>query len=153
EVGEYAVIAAAIRTDMGGVPGPGFVRLFTASRMPAAVDLSGGWLDAPVNATVDLMSRQVDLPSLPAADLFHVAFANEEGTWHVYAPATVGAQSITVPARPDLTIPSRLTDATVTVDAVDLEAGVLADTLFDAAAAGALGLDRATRGFARAIVR
>lgn len=153
EAGEYAVLAAAIRTDMGGLPGPGSVRLFTASRMPTSVDLSGGWLDAPLNTTVDLMSRQATLPTLPGADLYHLAFANEAGTWHVYTPAATGAGTISVPERPDLTLPARLDGATVTVDAVDLEAGVVAGTLFDAASSGALGIDRATRGFARAIVQ
>lgn len=153
EAGIYAVMTAAVRTDMTGPPGPGSARLFTADRLPASVDLSDGWIDSPVDTTVDLSARQATLPASPGTDLYHVAFANPEGTWHVYIPAAPGASTIDIPARPDLTLPPRLTSAQVTVDAVDLQATAPVGTLFDAAGAGALGLDRVTRGFARAIVQ
>ncbi|MCK6552751.1 hypothetical protein L6R52_43410, partial [Myxococcota bacterium] len=40
EVGDYAVLASAMRLDAGGLPGPGSSRLLVASRLPATVDLS-----------------------------------------------------------------------------------------------------------------
>lgn len=152
EAGDYAVLVAAIRTDTSGLPGPGSVRLYTSDRLPTAVDLSDGWIDSPVDATVDLTNRQATLPALPRADMYHLAFANPEGTWHVYAAAGAGVTTITVPTRPDLTLPERVSGAQVTVDAVDLDPSASPATLFDASAGSAVDVDRVTRAFSRAVV-
>ncbi|MCB9646040.1 MAG: Ig-like domain-containing protein [Deltaproteobacteria bacterium] len=152
EAGPYGVMVSAIRLDMGGLPGPGSVRLYTSDRLPTAVDLSDGWLDSPVDATFDGGLRQASLPTLPGADLYHLSFAGPEGTWHVYAAAAAGATQVDVPAAP-AGLPDRAAGAAVTVDAVDLVPGADPATLFDAAAPGGIGLDRLTRGFSRAVVQ
>ncbi len=149
EAGQYAVLASAVRID-NGLPGPGSARLFVGAAIPTTVDLSDGWLDSPLEATWTGTSREVGLPALPGADMYRIAFASPEGTWHVYAPAN-GAENLAIPAAPAGML-DRTGSATVTVDAVDLQQGTSVGGLFDLTAGGALGIDQATRGFSRAIV-
>lgn len=151
EAGTYGVMVSAIRLDMGGLPGPGSVRLYTSDHLPTAVDLSDGWLDSPVDATWAATPRQATLPANPGTDLYHLTFAGPDGTWHVYAPAAAGATTVDLPPAPT-GLTDRAAGAAITVDAVDLATGVDPATLFDAAAPGAVGLDRVTRGFSRAVV-
>ena len=150
EAGEYAVLATALRFGMTGPTGPGASRLFVGARLPAEVNLSSGWMDAPVNATFEVPTRTVTLPPLPGADAYRVAFGSAEGTWHVYGGSGAGGE-LAVP-NPPQGLTDRLQGARVTVDALDLEAGVSAGQLFDAARGGAAGMDRVTRGFSRMVL-
>jgi hypothetical protein len=146
EAGAYAVLASAVRIA-GGLPGPGSVRMFVGDAIPAAIDLSDGWLDSPVDATWLDQSREVGLPALPGADLYRISFASPDGQWHVYTPVVAG--NFAVPAVP-AGLNDRTASSTVTVDAVDLNT-LEAGTIFSGNTSG-ITLDRDTRGFSRAVI-
>ncbi len=151
EAGEYAVMAASVRFGMGtALPGPGSARLFMGPQLPALVDMSDGWLDSPVDATWSEVMRQVGLPLLPGADMYKVALSAPSGRWHIYTPAPM-SQSISVPSAP-AGLTDRAVGASAVVDAVDLEASASVDALFDVVSGGAIGLDRVTRGYSRAVI-
>lgn len=148
EAGQYAVLATAVRIDMG-LPGPGSARLFVGDAIPTAVDLSDGWLDSPLDATWNGPAREVGLPVLPGADMYRISFASPDGAWNVYGPSA--GPTLPIPP-PPAGLVDRTMSATITVDAVDLEQGAGVETLFELTRGGNLGVDRSTRGFARAIV-
>lgn len=152
EVGEYAVLATAIRLEGAALPGPGSARLLVSDRLPEDVDLSDGWMDSPLNASWNANLREVSLPPIAAADLYRIAFASDDGTWHIYAPAPMSVNdAVVIPGAP-MGLIDRTGTTTVTVDAIDLESGASASTIFDVANGNALSLDRVTRGFARASI-
>jgi hypothetical protein len=152
EVGEYAVLATAVRLEGAALPGPGSARLMVASRLPENVDLSDGWMDSPLGSTWESGLREVSVPAIAAADLYRIAFASDDGTWHIYSPAPMTANdAIVIPLAP-MGLVDRTGTTTVTVDAIDLANGASVSTIFDVTGGSALSLDRVTRGFARASI-
>lgn len=149
EVGDYAVLATAVRLAGTALPGPGSARLLVASRLPEDVDMSDGWLDSPIDATWNSMNREVALPAIQNADMYRIAFASEDGTWHVFVPAAAMADTVSIPPVPSDFV-DRTNTGTISVDAIDLEAGQSVSTVFELSSGGVLALDHATRGFARA---
>lgn len=148
EAGDYAVLVTALRVGMNGLPGPGSSRLWVGASFPTTVDLDDGWLDAPVDATFAPTARELSLPIELGVDLYRVVLLGPTGAWHVYADAPAN-ERLSLPPVP-AGLEDRAAAAQVIVDGVDLVPGADASTVFDAAAGGPLGLDRATRGFARA---
>ncbi|MEQ9502317.1 MAG: hypothetical protein RIT81_35935 [Deltaproteobacteria bacterium] len=150
EAGTYAVLAIAVRLDGAGIAGPGSVRLYTSSRLPTAVALADGWLDVPASTQWNPMARTLTAGQPLGADLFHATFVSANGGWHVYAAPDIDGV-VDVPPTP-MGAMDRTFSAEVTFDVIDLQAGTDAGAIFDAAAGGALAVDEATRGFARAVV-
>lgn len=149
EAGDYAVLATAVRVETVGFPGAGSSRLWVGPNFPTTVDLDDGWLDAPVDASYATAARELALPLELGVDLYHVVFSAPTGAWHVYLDAP-SAEVATLPAAPAGLV-DRTVDAAVAFDGVDLVPGAGVTGIFDAAAGGTLALDRATRGFARAV--
>ncbi|MCC7382674.1 MAG: hypothetical protein IT384_12635 [Deltaproteobacteria bacterium] len=144
EVGEYAVLALAMRIEQGSIPGPGSARLFVSPTLPTEVDFSDGWIDAPRGSELNRGTREITVGAVTGADLVRVIFAAPSGAWHVYsAPSTTG---IALPAAP-ATADDRVASATVTVDAIDLLGNAGLDTIFAVGQDGAIGFDRQTRGY------
>jgi len=153
EAGEYAVLAMAFRSRQNGLPRAGSARIFTSATLPTSVDFSDGWLDAPRNVTLARATRVLSVPAGRVGDMVRVNGSSAVGGWQVWAPIGV-AGTLTLPRAPIMGMDDRLTASTasVSIDAIDLANGVDAATLFDVARGGALGVDRATRGYARASV-
>src|SRR5262249_10993071 len=153
EVGRYAVLATAVRLAPAALPGPGSARLYTSASLPQSVDLSDGWVDSPTSATYNDMMRTMTLPPIANVTYYRVAFIGAGGTWNVYMPADATVQgSHMIPAAP-MGLIDRTVNATVSVDALQLEANTTAASIFDISAGGVQSLDKLTKGFARAIVR
>lgn len=148
EVGEYAVLAIALRIA-NGLPGPGSARLFVSPSLPTAVDFTSGWLDAVRGAEHQVAARRVTWPTT-AAGAVRVSFASNDGGWVVYAPAA--ARDLALMPTP-MGLVDRTATATATLDAVSLRGGASWEALLDPQTGGALGLDRVTDGFARSPVR
>jgi hypothetical protein len=152
EVGDYAVLATAVRLTPGTLPGPGSARLFVGSRLPETIDLSDGWVNSPTTAAYNGMMRTMSIPAVANAGYYRIVFANPDGGWQVYVPATdTQLSALPIPAAP-MGLVDRTASGTVSVDAVQLGAQG-ATSLFDVSSGGTIALDRATKGFARAIVR
>jgi hypothetical protein len=151
EVGRYAVLATAVRLTAAALPGPGSARLFTSDRLPQSVDLSDGWVDSPTSASYDAMTRSMTLPPIANVAYYRAAFISADGTWHVFMPADASAHR--VPDLPPMAGMDRTLNATVSVDAIQLEPNADRGTIFDLATGGVQALDKITKGFARAIVR
>lgn len=150
EVGEYAVVALAIRVRQNGLPGPGSARIATSSTLPTAVDFTDGWIDAPRAAELDRAQRRLTALPGTGADLVRMTARSPEGSWEVWVPA--GSSGWTFPATPEGATDRVASGAEFVLDAIDLAPGVAAGALFDASRGGALGVDRVTRGYARAPV-
>ena len=146
EVGRYVVLAAAFRSSTMGLPDPGSNRLFVGDRLPATVDFSDGWINAPRMATYNVSARSVTVPAVMGADLIHVQLRAAGGAWHVWAPQGATTAPITIPPPPVAGM-DRVASATISVDAVDLNTGSTLDSIFDVNAGGPQGIDEATRGF------
>lgn len=151
EVGDYAILATAVRLEGGALPGPGSARLLVTSRLPEDVDMSDGWMDSPVDASWTSAVREMNLPPVANADMYRIAFAHGDGTWHVFAPTPSMPDTLRVPLAP-MGLVDRTGTGTISVDAIDLVAGQSPGTVFELSAGGILALDHATRGFARANV-
>ncbi|MFO0724897.1 MAG: hypothetical protein U1E65_14045 [Myxococcota bacterium] len=149
EVGNYAVMAMAIRIVPGALPGPGSTRLFLSSTLPTAVDFSDGWIDAPRNTEIDHATRAITQTAVSGSDLVRVVFHGPQGSWHVFAASNA---AITVPP-PPTGFMDLVQSSTATIDAIDLETGASADLVFTSGSGGARALDGATRGFSRGGVR
>ncbi len=150
EVGEYAVVALAIRVTSNGLPGPGAARIATSATLPTAVDLTDGWIDAPRSAELERGARRLTALPGAGAEMIRMTARSPTGSWEVWVPA--GGSGWTFPAVPMGETDRVATGASFTLDAIDLAAGTDARTLFDVTRGGALGVDRVTRGYARAPV-
>jgi hypothetical protein len=152
EIGDYVVLATAVRLEAGSLPGPGSARLLVNPRLPEDVNLSDGWMDSPVDAMWNDGLREVALPVIANADIYRIAFAHDDGVWNIYTPAPEpAAGTVNIPTAP-MGLIDRTGTGTVTVDAIDLETGATVSTVFEVSGGGTIALDRATRGFARASV-
>lgn len=150
EAGEYAVVALAIRITQGGLPGPGSARIATSSTLPTAIDFTDGWLDAPRTAELERTARRLTALPSAGAELVRMTARSPTGSWEVWVPA--GGSGWSFPAVPQGETDRVASGTSFVLDAIDLAAGVDARALFDVARGGALGVDRATRGYARAPV-
>jgi hypothetical protein len=150
EVGEYAVLATAVRLTTGALPSAGSTRLLVTSRLPESVDMSDHWLASPSAATWSAMNRQVTVPPVASAGFYRVAFASTDGAWDIYVASPAGP--IAIPAVPSPALVDRTASATVSVDAIELSQGTTANSLFDVSTGGGLAIDRATRAFSRAVI-
>lgn len=149
EIGEFAVMATAFRASMGALPQPGSTRLVVAPQLPLTVDLTAGWIDAPVNTTYTTASRSLNVPPVMGVDVVNVRFETNDGAWEIYTVPS--ATPVAVPASP-LAAMDRTSSATITAIAIDLATGSSLSTLFDAASGGTSSTDHAMQGFSKARV-
>lgn len=150
EAGEYAILVAAFRLEGTTAPGPGSARMVVASSLPSTFDVSDGFLDSPLGTTFTAGTRELAGTRLASADAVSASFRSPIGAWHVYGVATSG--SLALPALP-AGATDRLEDAEAEVTLLDLDSGATLDQLFGAGRGSPLGLDRATRGYAKASVQ
>lgn len=150
EAGEYAILVAAFRLEGANQPGPGSARLVVAPALPTLFDVSDGFLDSPLGTTFELGSRELSGNRLGSGDAVSLSFRSPIGGWHVHGVANGG--SLTVPSLP-AGATDRLADAEAEVTLLDLGVGSSLDQLFGPGRGSTLGVDRATRGFAKATVQ
>ncbi len=150
EVGEYAILVAAFRLEGTAVPGPGSARLIVAPALPASFDVSDGFLDSPLGSVFSASARELSGSRLASGDLVSLSFKSPVGGWHVYGAPTGG--TLALPELPSGAT-NRLEDAEAEVTVLDLAPGADTSSLFGASAGGTLGIDRATRGYAKSAVQ
>lgn len=150
EAGEYAILAVAFRLEGTTAPGPGSARLVVAPALPVVFDVSDGFMDSPLGTSLERGARELSGARLGAADAVALSLRSPIGGWQVYGVATGG--SLTLPALPTGAT-DRLDGAEGEVTVLDLEAGTTLDQLFGAGRGSTLGIDRVTRGYAKAVVQ
>jgi hypothetical protein len=148
--GDYVVLLA-VRLTPGALPELGSARLLGASRLPESVDFSDHWLEVPNGAVWDPSARTVTLPAIDHANLYRISFVNSVGSWEAYRIGALQAPTTVSIPMPPMGLTDVTEQSTVTVDAIEIDATVPPSSLFEFAA-DPLARDRATRGFARALI-